>query len=230
MNKNFLAIVDCETSSAQPSTTQILSLAGIILDPHSLEKKSEFYSLLKPIDFSTVEEGALKVNRLTIEELEKSPDSKITFQEFGRWVRSYNKGRNKNSTYDAPIFCGYNIINFDLPIIRRYCQMYNFWDEKRNDQNLFNQVYYLDVLQHMWWLNYSSKELPNLKLGEILKYLGVSTAEIAEGHNALVDVQNTAKILRKLIGLSNYLTAEKTDGTTRLKLKNSLLNTKENLS
>jgi inhibitor of KinA sporulation pathway (predicted exonuclease) len=225
MNNNYICVFDLETSSAKPSTTQILSLGAVILDARSLEQKSEFYSLFKPTDVSAVEEGALKVNNLTLEELDKAPETPVIFSQFVSWLTQYNKSRSKTYSIGAPIAAGYNIDNFDLPIVRRYCKTYGFgWDDKREDQFIFNQIYSIDVLKFMFWLNYSSNELPSLKLGEVLQYMGAPPEVIAGSHNALVDVQNTAHILRKVISLSNYLTQQRDDGTARLKLKNSLAN------
>lgn len=222
MNKSWLCVVDCETSSAKPTTTQILSIAGIMLDPFSLEEKSSFYSLMKPLDWNTVEEEALKVNKLTHEELDQAPDAKVVFGQFGNWVRQYNKSRTVTSTFNAPILSYFNGDNFDLPIISRYCQMFGFWDDKRQQQNLFNQIYTLDVLKLMWYIMYANDELTSFKLTSVAEYLGYPKEELEKAHNALEDVKITAEILRRFINLSKYLGEKNSQGQSRLKIKNSL--------
>lgn len=221
-NQNYLCCFDTETSSPKPATTQILSIGAVILDPRSLEQKSEFYSLLKPLDFSTVEPEALAVNKLKIEDLEKAPDTKIVFDQFATWIKSYNKSRTNTSSWGACIACGYNIDNFDLPIVNRYCKMFGYYDEKREQQNLFNQVYTLDALKMMWWLNYSNVEMKSLKLTEVLAYMGVPATEIEKSHNSMEDAKNTANILRRFIALSTYLGERNEDGKSRLKVRDSL--------
>jgi len=199
-----------------------LSIGAVCLDPNSLDEKSSFYSLVHPEDWETVEEEALQVNKLTKEELEKAPSADVVWKQFTQWVKSYNKGRS--GTYQAAVRAGFNILGYDDIIMRRYCKKYGIWDDKRHDQAIFNQLFAIDVMQYMWYLSYSNTDLKSLKLTDILDYMGVPQSVIASAHNSLVDSQNTAMILRKLLNLSRYLTERNEQGQSRLKIKGSLAN------
>jgi DNA polymerase III epsilon subunit-like protein len=218
---NNICVYDLETSSADPKTTQILQLGGIILDRNNLSIVDRFESLFKPTDFSTLEEEALKVNRLKVEDLEKAPETPIVWQQFVAWVGKYNIHKNK-STFGACIQAGYNINNFDAVIINRYCEMYGPFDKKRKQQKIFNQVQKYDVMDILQFFTESNQEVTSLSLGNILEYMGVSEEERHKAHNAMIDVLFTAAILIKLLKAGRYLTAKNEDGKRRLTMKDAL--------
>lgn len=221
MNKNFLVVYDYETSSVNPYTTQILSIGANIIDPRSLEKKDEFYSLLKPEDFDSIQEEALKINKLTREELQQAPESKIIFAQFVRWVQKYNRGKNVNDAYNAPIACGFNIISFDNIITRNYCKRYEIaWDDKRGDQRLFNQIHFVDLFHHMFFWTENNPDITSLKLTNIQDWMGFAKADIENAHHAMRDVEACVKIMRKLFTTQRYLTTPRPEtGIPRLQMK-----------
>jgi DNA polymerase III epsilon subunit-like protein len=217
--------VDIETSSASISTAQILQIAGLMLDPRTLEIKDGFCSYIKPENWDTVEPGALAVNKLNHEILDNAPDIKLVFQQFCAWVGKYNRG---NSTYTAPIMSGYNILGFDLPIISRFCERFGPWDAKSGRQKLFNQVNFFDLYYLMLYWNENNPELPKLKLSIVLEYMGMSTATLENSHDALFDCKMCHQMLVKLFTASRYLTKTREEtGTARLQFKNCLRNKEE---
>ena len=126
MNTSYLVFLDFETGSRNPATTQPTQLAAIIVDPSSLEpvENAEFNSLMRPLEdeeaiaygLDPIENDALDISHLTREELKKAPPAKLVWQQFSEWINWYN---TKGGKWEAPILCGYNIINFDGVIINR---------------------------------------------------------------------------------------------------------------
>lgn len=220
-------MLDLETSSLDINTAQILEIGAVCLHPQTLNICSEFSSKAKPEDWNLVEASALAVNKLTKEELETAPDIKIVFAQFTSWVQQFARN-NKSYSKNNPVCCGFNIDNYDLPIINRYCKRFGPYSNKRNCHNLFNQIYTIDVQKLMWWLTESHSGLPNLKQSTILEYMGVPAIVLEKSHRALFDCQMCAVLVQKLFGLSRYLTKQDAQGNTKLKIKNCLASLYEN--
>ena len=185
-----------------------------MLNRTTLKIIDEFEAKMKPEDMTTIEAGALQVTGLTIEQIETFPESSVIFPAFCNWINKHNK---KNNVYNAPIPCGYNILGYDMPIIRRYCQKYKVgWDDKRQDQKLFSQVYSYDIMLHLWSWFENNKDIENLKLSTILEYMGAPPEDLAGAHDALCDVKNTAKIVVRLLKMQRHMTELRLDPETKV--------------
>tara|TARA_R110000751_G_scaffold84920_1_gene169676 strand:+ start:17 stop:700 length:684 start_codon:yes stop_codon:yes gene_type:complete len=224
MNYNNICVFDFETGGRDPNTCEILQIGACIIDKWNLEIIDEFNCLCKPEDMDAIEEGALRVNKIKKEDLEKAVDVKIVWGQFVSWVNKYNKSKGALGTFKAPIPAGYNIIGYDLPIVKRYCEKYGPWDKKRNDQKLFNQLHKLDLMDHMWFWTENNDDIKSLKLTSVCEWMGFSKAELENAHDALQDVKNTAKILVRLMRMSRTLTAGNENHNPRLQMKNSFGN------
>lgn len=172
---------------------------------------------MKPENMDALEDGALQVTGLTREQIAGFPESSVIFPAFAAWINKHNK---KNSVYTAPIPMGYNILGYDMIILDRYCKKYKVgWDETRQSQKLFSQVYSYDLLHHMWFWMENNPDLPKIKLTQILEYMGASEDKIAGAHNALQDVKNTAEIIVRMFNMQRHMTAVREDGSRRLEMK-----------
>lgn len=181
--------------------------------------------MLKPVDFTTLEEKALQVNHLTVEQLQEAPDTALTWQLFVEWVDQYNKSTGVKTAWNAPIPAGFNIMRYDLPILNRYCKEYGPWDDKRNDQKLVHQIYAYDVLQQMAFWTENNKDVQKLNLSAVLEYFGVSEEVIAGAHDATFDTAATAEILIKLLRVERYLLQKDTETKKRrLEMKGCMAN------
>lgn len=222
MNRNTLIVFDLETTSVSPNTAEITQIAAVAIDNKKLTIVDKFHSYLKPeMDLALIEDGALAATRMTREQIAGFPETSIIWPQFVSFINKYNY---KKSVYTAPIPCGYNIINYDMVIINRYCKKYKTeWDEKRVSQKMFSQVYKFDVLDHLWFWFESVPELEKLKLEEVYKYMGNSLA-VENAHDAIVDVENTANLMIRLFKMQRYLTGLREDGTRRLEMKGCMSN------
>jgi DNA polymerase III epsilon subunit-like protein len=183
---------------------------------------------MKPEDMDSIEDGAMQATGKTREQLASYNETSIMWPTFVAWVSKHNK---KNNVYTAPIPSGYNIIGYDMPIIRRYCKKFKTlppsWDEDRQDQKLFSQVYKFDVLDHIWYWFENTPDLEKLKIEYILKYLGFPENIIAGSHDALNDATNIAKVAIRLLKMERYMTEVRPEqegrvAGRRLEMKNSM--------
>lgn len=218
-NRHF-CVFDFETSSCNPSTTQVLQIGACIINKNNLEIVDEFSSLVKPDDPDTLEEGALRVNGLTKEQLEKAPPVDTIFPMWAKWIKSYNTTRDQ-SGFGAPIPTGWGIVNFDLPILRRYCKRFDCWDKKRDEMNLVNPIFHLDCMEIYWLLTRNNSDVKNVKLTTMAEYAGIPLSEIeTRSHNAVWDVKMTASFAIRYLKLMKYLTSPYDEsGKRRLEVK-----------
>lgn len=216
--RNFVCF-DFETSSADPSTTQILQIGACAIDRNSLVIKDKYQTLVKPEDFDALEDEALKVNGLSREVLKDAPEVSAVFPTWAKWIQKHNTRKDKG-TFGAPIPMYWGGDGFDMPIFNRYCKRFGYWDKKWNNQSLLNPIFTFDVMKHIWFWMRNVKEIKNVKLTNVLEYMGMAKADIEAGaHDALWDVEQTALIGTRLLKMCNYLTSLNEDGKRRLEMK-----------
>lgn len=96
---------------------------------------------------------------------------------------------------NSKVICGYNILRFDIPLIKNLCNSQNIsFDEKSYS---YVDVYYLLRIA------LSEEEINKigpLKLGNVYKH--ITGKELTNAHDASVDVKATKKILKWI--LKNY--------------------------
>jgi DNA polymerase III alpha subunit (gram-positive type) len=207
---NTLIMYDLETTSANPQTTQIIEIAAIAIDPRKLEiiPNSEFYSLIKPIEdpeeqaklgLGPIEQGALDVNKKTMEELRLAPALKTVWKSFEQYIMNYNTTGKK---WTAPALCGFNNNGFDDIILNRVAGTvwkYGPWDEERQQCPLFHPTYNLDLMKLLYPWFESNYDVQNFKMDTFRKFFGLSS----EGaHTADQDVKDQAEILIRLLRLT----------------------------
>jgi len=219
MDNRHLCVFDFETGGKDSKTCEVIQIGALILDRNSLAVKDTFKTLMKPEDFESLEDEALRVNGLTKEQLMDAPEASVMFPTWAAWIQKHNINKQKN-TFGAPTPVYYGGDNFDMPIMNRYCQKYGYWDNKWGNQTLLNPVFHFDVMEHMWFWHRNNPELKNLKLTTVLEWMGVPKEEIEQGaHDAMWDVEWTAKIAQRLIKLGQYMTSPNEDGRRRLEMK-----------
>lgn len=210
MNHQDYIIVDFETGSRNPHTTQPLQIAALVIDGRRLTIKENgiFQSLIRPITdeeqleklgLNKVEEEALSVNNLDMETVLKAPSCKTVFEGFANFVDMFNY---EKSNWNAPILTGFNNNGFDDIIMNRLCREYGRWDKERGKNNLFHPIANLDVFKLIWpWFENSKLEVNSLSLDAMRDFFGMSR----EGaHDALVDVYDTAEIMIRFLKMYRH--------------------------
>lgn len=196
MNDKHFVCFDFETGGKNAKACEILQIGAVVIHPRKLEIIDRFCSYLQPLEPDKVEPEALQVTGIKLEEVLKAPHPKLVWEQFTSFIQKYNFSTNKGA-YSAPIPMGYNIINYDMKLVDRYCALYGPIDKKNGEQCLFNQLDKFDVLDEIfkWTENTDVPQGTNSrqskKLTDVCKWLGLDT----EGaHEAMKDVENTAKI------------------------------------
>jgi DNA polymerase III epsilon subunit-like protein len=199
---NNIIVYDFETGSANPHETEPIQLAACVIDPYRLQivEGEEFSSMMLALEPDKLEEGALRVNKKTREEIAAAPHPELVWKQFTAWCKQFGL-RGKNDKWSAPIAAGHNILSFDNIITQRYCEKYG---PTRSDgsQGLFHGIYAHDTLQiHNLW--FATQKYPaKYNMDELRGFYGLDKEG---GHDALVDVRQTAQILLKFLQLHKDL-------------------------
>ena len=200
MNRDII-VFDFETGGRNPLKCQPTQIAAIALDGRNFRLKGEFNSMMRPIidddkavaaGVDPIEEGALKVTGQTRSQLARAPLPKGVWKKFCTWVNKYNW---KGTPYFAPIPAGFNILGYDMKIVDRLCKEYGPWDDKRQSQKLFHQIYKIDVMDDVWLWTEGDPNVKSISMDSLRERMGLSSEN---AHDALQDVKDTANIFIKL--------------------------------
>ncbi len=200
MNRDII-VFDFETGGRNPMRCQPTQIAAIALDGRNFKLKGEFNSMMRPIidddeaiaaGVDPIEEGALKVTGQTRSQLARAPLPKGVWKKFCTFVNKYNW---KGTPYFAPIPAGFNIIGYDMHIVNRLCKEYGPWDDKRQQQKLFHQIYKIDVMDDVWLWTEGDPNVKSISMDSLRERMGLSSEN---AHDALQDVKDTANIFIKL--------------------------------
>ena len=200
MNRDII-VFDFETGGRNPMRCQPTQIAAIALDGRNFRLKGEFNSMMRPIidddkalaaGVDPLEEGALKVTGQTRAKLAKAPLPKGVWKKFCAFVNKYNW---KGTPYFAPIPAGFNILGYDMHIVNRLCKEFGPWDDKRQQQKLFHQIYKIDVMDDVWLWTEGDPNVKSISMDSLRERMGLSSEN---AHDALQDVKDTANIFIKL--------------------------------
>ena len=196
-----IIMFDFETGGRNPLRCQPTQIAAIALDGRNFKPKGEFNSMMRPIidddkaiaaGVDPIEDGALKVTGQTREQLAKAPLPKGVWKKFCTFVNKYNW---KGTSYFAPIPAGFNILGYDMKIVDRLCKEYGPYDDKRQGQKLFHQIYKIDVMDDVWLWTEGDPNVKSISMDSLRERMGLSSDN---AHDALQDVRDTANIFIKL--------------------------------
>lgn len=200
--KRDIIVFDFETGGRDPNTCQPTQIAAAAIDGRNLKAKGFFNSEIwaetdddKAIaaGLGPIEEGALKVTGKTREQIAKAPKPQTVWTKFAEFVNKYNW---KGTQFFAPIPAGYNILGYDMPIVDRMCKLYGPWDEKKQKQKLFHQIYKIDMMDNMFMWTEGDPNVKSISMDTLRERMGLSTDN---AHDALQDVKDTANIMIKFM-------------------------------
>lgn len=218
MNYNTILVVDFETGSRNPRTTQPIQLASVAIDGRKLEiiPNSIFQSYIRPYLMScneygldSLQEEALNVNKITMEQLINAPTIEVVWPQFCDYVNQYNSKKNK---FTAPIFAGYNSFRFDEIIINRICggqknysqcekEPYKLgpWDE---EQKLFHPRDSIDIMKYVWLFTENNQDVKSISFDSVREMFGITKTA---AHNAISDVISCAFLLIRFLKLARRI-------------------------
>lgn len=197
MNNTFV-VLDFETGGVDPTNCEVIQVAGLAINPVSLkpiEGVGLFHSLIAPENMDRVEDGALRVNKISRADLAdptKAPPLEVVWDNFKQWINQFNQ--KPGNTRIAPIMVGYNILGFDWTIYDRLCRKFKMVG-KDGKPNLFNDFIKVDLMLEMWWLFDGTSETENLKFDSMRSYFGISSKC---AHNARYDVEQEGALFARM--------------------------------
>ena len=210
LNIRDIIVFDFETGSRNPQKTQPTQIAAVVIHGKSLKikKSGTFNSEIRPIldddkaielGLDPVEDEALAITRKTRKALAKAATPKFVWKKFAKFVAMHNW---KGTPWFNPIAAGYNINNFDLPIVQRMCDEYGPVDKKTGKQSLFHPIYKIDLMDTVWmWLE-NNPDVRSISMDSMRDLMNLSKDN---AHDALQDCLDTANILVKFMKLHRTL-------------------------
>lgn len=204
---NHLICFDTETGGSDPYSCEPLEISAIVFDINTLEEKENgrFSALVKPDNWDIVSDEALKVNKLTREELSLARDQETVIREFVNFCKQFQK--NDKSSWECLMPCGFNINGFDLIIMDRMCKKYDILDGKGR-QKLFHPFHKFDLADIIRPFFYNNDELSSYSLDNVCNYFGYKRET---SHRAMVDVEATWSILKRFLVLYKGLSPKYMD-------------------
>ena len=181
--------VDTETTGLDPELQDIWSLAYIIDIDGKVEADGSM--LIRPYNFDTIQEDALKVGNTTVEELEKIDFTIVDAirelkKVWGRYIDKYNK-------MDKFVLGGY-FVRFDADMLRAAFK-------KAGDKYGIGSLCFTPLLdvsafvaQHVAKFGL---RLPNFKLETVCKHYGIGL----EAHDAIEDIRAARELYILLEGV-----------------------------
>lgn len=223
---NIILIHDFETGSKNPYTTQPLQWAGLAIDGRTFKILDVFETKMRPYfsleecelyGLAPLEDEALLVNKLKVEDLEFAPSPKEAFHSIEHWIKNLNpKGAG---TWNGPVRAGFNNILFDEIVMERLVvghwtisnritgkpedkkEPYKFSKFKVDktgeiEQNLFNYKK-LDISQlMMFWMEGVRRDSLSFSMDAYRELFGIPKAG---GHDAKVDVYDETAIMVRFL-------------------------------
>ena len=108
----------------------------------------------------------------------------------------------KGTPWFNPIAAGYNINNFDLPIVQRMCNEYGPVEKKTGRQNVFHPIYKIDLMDTVWMWMENNPDVRSISMDSMRDLMNINKDN---AHDALQDCLDTANILVKFMKLHRSL-------------------------
>lgn len=211
INTNYICCWDLETSSLSEVNGEVVQIAAIMIDPHTLDfvENSLFNSLVKPVNILSGTEAqiqekwqaswrAWEVNKKTRKELEKAPLPGHVWKAFADYVKKYNVGGYTGK----PIQTGHNIQDFDIKWLMEAGKTHKFLVDKQGRQNLFHSGIMLDTRNVFWmWFDHVNDTPDSLSMDVIRPYMGISNDGF---HDAKADIMITGEFLIRFLKLHRH--------------------------
>ncbi|MCJ8341669.1 MAG: 3'-5' exonuclease [Cetobacterium sp.] len=177
--------IDTETTGLSSNAAPI-QISGIVTIDD--EVKEEFNIFLKPFTGATIEDEALSVHGLTMEEINRFQESSDGYNQL---IEIFNKYINKYDREDKFIVAGYNV-DFDLKQLRKLAEVHK--DRYINSYLSYSKIDPLQLIVPLQVLN-KLPRLENNKLETWCKYFNIQL----KAHDSLEDIRATRTLFYKMM-------------------------------
>ena len=186
-----LFFYDLETTGLKFWKNGIHQISGCIeIDG---DVKEEFNFHVKPNPACVIEDEALDVSGVTLEQINAYPDMNVVYNQVKMMLSKYVNRYNK---YDKFFLVGYNNAPFDNQFFRAFFV--------QNNDNYFGSYFWSSAIDVMVLaanhLKSTRHTMEDFKLKTVANTLGVTVDE-SKLHDALYDIYLTRAIYRKINGL-----------------------------
>ncbi len=189
--------IDLETTGLHPKENGVTQLAGIIEIDGEVKEKFNIFS--RPFAADVITQEALDVTKKTKDEVLAYQSARIAY---GQLVNILERYVSRYDRKDKFLFIGYNS-RFDMDMLRGFF-------EKNGDQYIGSWFFFppLDIMNlAIYFLSDQRHKLKDFKLGTIADHFGLTISTMDNLHDALVDIEITMQIEKKIIELQrqNFL-------------------------
>lgn len=186
-----LFFYDLETTGVKFWKNGIHQISGCIeIDG---DVKEEFNFHVKPNPACVIEDEALDVSGVTLEQINAYPDMNVVYNQIKTMLSKYVNRYNK---YDKFFLVGYNNAPFDNQFFRAFFV--------QNNDNYFGSYFWSSAIDVMVLaanhLKSTRHTMEDFKLKTVANTLGVTVDE-SKLHDALYDIYLTRAVYRKINGL-----------------------------
>ena len=206
INNRWIIVFDLETDGTDPYSCNAVELAAVPVDPRTLEiKESQAFRVTIKPDGIDDEEYFTKARQDTIawyaktrgvepediiKEWKSGQTEKVAWKNFMSYCSKYEVDKRPGQWYTEPIPAGYNIIGFDMPILKRLSEKY----KTKMPLSTVTKIDMMDIL-FTWFENLDE---PNgMKLDTFRDFFGLKAS--AQAHEALSDTIDEAKLMVKFL-------------------------------
>lgn len=186
-----LFFYDLETTGVKFWKNGIHQISGCIEVDGDVKEEFNFH--VKPNPACVIEDEALKVSGVTLEQINAYPDMNVVYNQIKMMLSKYI---NKYDKYDKFFLVGYNNAPFDNQFFRAFFV--------QNNDNYFGSYFWSSAIDVMVLaanhLKSTRHTMENFKLKTVANTLGVTVDE-SKLHDALYDIYLTRAIYRKINGL-----------------------------
>ena len=185
----FTLAIDTETGGLNPDQADVITLYMAMLD-EDLKLVDELDLLLKPEDrLPNAEAGALKVNKINLQEHLENPQT-VTYSEANKKIVAFiKKYLKKNGRYSNITPLGQNV-SFDLSFINKYLVDKNEWNSLIH-YGVKDTKTYIDLFKDAGLVP------PTLgRLGDIAEYFKIP---FANAHTAKADTLVCIEVYKKIL-------------------------------
>ncbi len=185
-----LLFFDLETTGTQSDKHGIHQLSGMIVI--NGEVKEKFDLRVQPHAGAIIEQGALDVAGVTLEQIQAYPAMPVVF---GQFINLLSKYADRYDKSDKFFLAGYNNGPFDNQFLRAWFG--------HNGDKYFGSWFWPNCLDVMVlatpFLAEARSQMPNFKQGTVAKYLGIPVDD-TKLHDALYDIEICKAIYDKVCG------------------------------
>lgn len=176
---------DTETTGLDPILNDIIQISGqITINGQVME---EFNMKCQPTNWDNIQQGALDINKITIEQLKTYPQPELVYNKLLKMFKKYVNPFDKTDKFVA---AGQNV-KFDIDMTQQFFK-------KHNDPYFFSFIHagHFDTLHIAIMLEIKEKRkifTKGYKLSQMCEALGI---KLEDAHDALNDIRATRELAK----------------------------------